>query len=180
MGLQLFAEAYLHSFAYLLSPCLPGSRTPFYPTIYDRAEYMLRVATSLDVNVPAGYKELFDIQDSPPNPSIEILVKIADAAVKVQIDAVKDEVQRFAASKAIPKRSCENVNKIANDFRKIIPTNDTLPLTDVINAGWILFHDKELWENMPHIEVDDRQRILYDLILKSCEVGEFKERVNSQ
>ena len=27
MGLRLFAEAYLHAFAYLLSPCLPGERT---------------------------------------------------------------------------------------------------------------------------------------------------------
>jgi len=179
MGLRLFAEAYLHSFAYLLSPFLPGKRTPSYPTIRDRVEYMLKVAASMGINVPDGYVDLFDIQSLQSDPVTDLLVGITDKVVATQVNAVKDEAWNYADVKAVPTRSSTNIDKIVNDFRMVIPTDGRLPLADVINAGWILFHDKNLWDNMPQVKENDRNRILYDLVLKSCEVGEFMERVDS-
>jgi hypothetical protein len=37
MGLRLFGEAFLHSFAYLLSPSVQGERFPYYPSVPRRA-----------------------------------------------------------------------------------------------------------------------------------------------
>ena len=128
---------------------------------------MLNASPPLGVNVPAGYLDLFATQSSPSSPVTNLLVSIADAVVAAQVDAVRDEAQKFADSKAVPMRSLKNVNEIARDFRMVVPADGMLALSDLINAGWILFHDKRLWENVPQIKANDRNRILYDLILKS-------------
>ncbi len=179
MGLRLFAEAYLHAFAYLLSPCLPGERTPFYPTIRSRVEYMTRSAPALGVNVPAGYVDLFEAQPSPSSPVTNLLVSVSDSVVGAQVDAVTDEAKQFADGKAVPTRLQANIDAIVRDFRMVIPADGKINLTDVVNAGWILLHDPDLWRNIPQIRPEGRTRILYDLVLKSCDVGEFNERIAS-
>lgn len=179
MGLRLFAEAYLHAFAYLLSPCLPGERTPFYPTIQSRVDYMLRSATVLSVAIPAGFRDLFEAQPAPSSPVTNLLVSVSDLVVGAQVDAVTDEAKKFADGKAVPIRSHNNIDAIVRDFRMVIPADGRLNLTDIVNAGWVLLHDPDLWRNIAQIRSEDRTRVLYDLVLKSCDVGEFNERIAS-
>jgi hypothetical protein len=179
MGLRLFAEAYLHAFAYLLSPCVPGERTPLYPTITTRVENMLHAAGPLGVTPPVEYANLFEQQLPPSNPVMKLLASIADVAVKPLVDAVISEARTIADSKGLPVRSPAMIDSIVADLRRVMPADGTASLAELVNAGWILFHDTELWQDIPQIQPEDRPRVLNDLILKSCEVREFNERISA-
>jgi hypothetical protein len=179
MGLRLFAEAYLHAFAYLLSPCLPGERTPFYPSIATRVKYMLNAAPRLGVSPPAGFSDLFEVGPAPPSTVTGLLISIADSAVLPLVDTVVCEARNFADSKGVPMRSADEIKRVLCDWRMVMPTDGTVALADLVNAGWILFHDGDLWKDVPQIRPQDRTRILHDLILKSCEVAEFSERTTA-
>jgi len=91
MGLRLFAEAYLHAFAYLLSPCIPRERTPFYPSIRTRVDYLLRASATIGVDVPTDYADSFDAQPAPSSPVTGLLVNVADVAVDALVDQVCKE-----------------------------------------------------------------------------------------
>jgi hypothetical protein len=107
---------------------------------------------------------------------MKLLVSIADEAVGAVVPNVVPEVTKIADAKHIPKKSDEQVAKIRKDFGMVIPTTGTTALTDVVNAGWECFHDKDLWARVSQIQQEDRSRVLYDLVLKSLEVAEYSER----
>jgi hypothetical protein len=154
MGLRLFAEAYLHAFAYLLSPCIPGERTPFYPSIRTRVEYLLRASSSIGVVVPPGYADLFDSQAALSSPVTRVLVAVADLAVETLVDRACAEAQSLATAKAAPMRSKEKIVEILHDLEMVMPADGTATLTDLLNAGWTLFHDSDLWNDVPQIQPD--------------------------
>lgn len=176
MGLRLFAEAYLHAFAYLLSPCIPGERTPLYPSIQTRVDYLLRASAQIGVTIPSGYADLFDTQPAPSSPVTRVLVAVADLAVEALADQTCTEAQSIADAQAAPKRSTDNIDEILRDLRMVMPADGTAALTDLVNAGWILFHEADFWKDVQQIRPEERNRVLNDLILKSCEVAEFIER----
>lgn len=179
MGLRLFSEAYLHAFAYLLSPCIPGERSPTYPTIKTRVSYLLEAANTLNVTVPTDYADLFDAQMDLTSPIMKLLVDVADSAVSAVVPAVVTEAVQFAESKAVPNKSVANVAAIRQDFQMVIPAAGLTNLTDVINAGWECFHDDDLWSQVSQIPKESRSRVLHDLVLKSFEVSEVCERISA-
>lgn len=179
MGLRLFSEAYLHAFAYLLSPCIPGERSPIYPTIQSRVRYLLDAAQVVAADAPSNYADLFDSQLDPSNPVIKLLVSIADAAVDVVVPQAIDRAVAFADNKSLPKRSRQNVAAICKDLQMVMPAAGNEPLTDIVNAGWHCSHDSALWGEVPQIDHADRPRVLNDLLLKSLEVAEYYERIGT-
>jgi len=77
---------------------------------------------------------------------------------------------------AAPMRLADKVNAVLSDLRMVMPADGTAALTDLVNAGWTLFHDPKLWDDVPQIEPADRIHVLHDLVLKNCDVAEFAER----
>lgn len=179
MGLRLFAEAYLHAFAYLLSPSVPGERSPNYPITRNRVGYLLRGCTSLGVEAPEGYADMFDAQSASANPVTKVLTTAADLVVESLAEEVCAEAQAIADKKAAPRRSTENIEAIICDLKMIIPADGSASLVDLVNAGWKLFIDGDLWKDLPQILPEERESVLQDLILKSCEVMEFTERMRA-
>ena len=179
MGLRLFSEAYLHAFAYLLSPCIPGERSPTYPTIQARVKYLLEAANTLGVTAPLNYADLYDSQADLANPAMNLMVSIADSAVSAVVSLVVSEAMSFADSKSVPKKSITKTAEVRKDFQMMIPSADRTSLTDIVNAGWECFHDEKLWNHVTQIRPEDRSRVLHDLVLKSFEVSEVCERVGS-
>ena len=108
-----------------------------------------------------------------------VLVAVADLAVEALVDQTCTEAQGIASAKAAPTRSTAKIDEILRDLRMVMPADGTAALTDLVNAGWILFHDADLWKDVPQIRPEERNRVLHDLILKSCEVAEFSERTRS-
>ena len=177
MGVRLFAEAYLHAFAYLLSPCLPGERSPVYPTIQTRVAILLQAAIHMGLAPPEGYADLFDSQPEPSSPVVKLLVSIADAAVSVLVPSALQEAIGFADGKGAPRKSVVHVADIGRGYRMVIPAAGKATLADLVNAGWECFHDASLWGDIMQVHQQDRHRVLYDLVLKSLEVSEYSERI---
>lgn len=177
IGLRLFAEAYLHAFAYLVAPGNHGCRDLFYPKIYDRVRYLEKAANALIVKVPDGFGDFFDFEDEPKEPITKILVSAADVASALLIDKLIEKVKELADSKSVPVRSDKQVAAIVNDFRMVVPANGLATMTDILNAGWIAYQDPNLWSDVRQITSADRTRVLHDLILKSFEVAEVHERI---
>jgi hypothetical protein len=178
MGVRIFAEAFLHAFAYLLSPGAAGERAPYYPNIAVRVKYLERAALSLAVNVPTGFVDDFDSDNEPTEPFQKLLVSAADAATASLVDEISTKATSFADSKSLPTRSHEKVRMIADDFKMVVPAAGPATMTDIINAGWLCYHDHALWNNVAKIGQKDHSRVLHDLILKSFEVTEVYERVH--
>jgi hypothetical protein len=178
MGVRIFAEAYLHAFAYLLSPCTPGERALYYPNIAERVNYLQRTANALGVELPADFVDCFDSEDEPTEPIKKLLVSAADMASASLVDAIITEAADFADSKSLPKRSNAQVSKIVTDYRMVVPAVGPATMTDILNAGWSCYHQADLWSEVRQIKSEDRTRILHDLILKSFEVTEVHERVH--
>jgi hypothetical protein len=179
MGLRLFAEAYLHAFAYLLAPSVPGERALFYPNMKDRISYLLIAAKQLGVVVPTGYSDLFDQEEDPTDPGRKILVAVADAACKAHLGDVIQDARTFAHLSKAPMRDVATVTEVVAQFELVIPTKGRVSITDIFNAGWICLHNESLWNNLPQIKQTEKHRILNDLILKSLEVTEFHERIET-
>lgn len=176
MGLRLFAEAYLHAFAYLLSPGTAGQRAPFYPSITTRVAYLEQGSSAYDVEMPLAYADLFESQEARLDPVTQVLVDIADEAIKSLVGQVISKAKDLSDEKSVPMRSRENVEAISRDMRRVMPADGSATLTDLVNAGWSLLHDPTLWSDVPQIRVEDRHWVLHDLVLKSCEVAEYSER----
>ena len=179
MGLRLFAEAYLHAFAYLLSPCLPGERSAAYPTISSRVYCLLTAANTMSISAPPDFANLFDTEMQPSDRVVKLLVSVADEAVSAVVPRVIREAVDFADTKNIPRKSDANVTEIRKDFNMVVPAGGNATLTDLVNAGWECFHDNDLWSHVKQIATEDRNRVLYDLVLKSFEVTEYMERISA-
>jgi len=179
MGLRLFGEAYLHAFAYLLSPSLPGERAVYYPNMKDRVDYLTVASKQMSLTIPSGFGDLFDAEEEPKEASQKLLMSVADTACKKHLPEMISEARTYANTCMAPTRSQSVVANIVEQFDLVIPTKGKVNITDIINAGWICYHNASLWGSVPQIESADKLRILHDLILKSLEVTEFEERISA-
>jgi hypothetical protein len=177
MGIRLFGEAYLHAFAYVLAPGMPGERHLHYPNIIKRVEYLERTAKAYSINIPSGYLAGFDPEDEPTDPNRRLLVSTADIAAASLVDDIVDEAKNFADTKKVPVRDANKSNQICSDFELVIPARAPSTMTDILNAGWECFHRNDLWADIKQIKSTAKMRVLYDLILKSFEVSEVYERI---
>ena len=178
MGLRLFAESYLHAFAYMLAPAIPGSRSFFYPTLKDRVAFMIRAAAKLGVTVPANYADLFGTELDPSGLVEQLLVAIADKSVATQVDNAIHEADDQANAMGIPKRDPANLTSIKESFAMVMPADGYCSLTDTLNAGWECHLDSTIWDTVANIPPEEKQRVLFDLILKTLEVSEFTIRIS--
>ena len=175
MGARLFGESYLHAFAYLLAPGLEQSLN--YPEISRRVRYLLDAAAKLGIASPSDYLGLFQSQPLPANPVAKVFAGIAGTAIESLVQDLVGEIVNFTNTQGLPERSNSEVKRISHDFARIMPCEDGATLTDIINAGWQMYLDSQAWSNIPQLQRVDRVRVLNDLVLKSCEVAEYEERL---
>ncbi len=176
-GLRLFAESYLHAFAYLLSPGVPGEHSIRYPMLKRRVSHLVDAARRMEVIVPPGFDEAGYVTETyPDEPSTRLLVSIADAVSASLTLDMENLVKDYANQKTVPMRDTDKVAQICYDFRKkISPTSNQRSLTDLLNASWICSLDPDLWKDVPQIKPEEKDRVLKDLMLKSMEVSEVYE-----
>lgn len=177
MGLRLFGEAFLHAFAYLLSPSVQGERFPYYPAVPRRAHYLAAQAGRLGVDCPADYVSMFMDPMDITSPTNRLLCEVADDATERLWENVSQEAVSIADAKNLPRRDSIKVGEIVSDFERVVPTNSSHTLTDVINAGWICAKRDDLWKSVPQINKCGHANVLSELVLKSLEIGEFYDRI---
>jgi hypothetical protein len=175
IGLRLFAEAFLHAFKYLISPGIADEpRSGAYPNLPRRVSYLVAAAKVKGVLVPSDFDSGFIAQKEPSEPGMKLFVSAADSVSDSLVPSLIDMAWKFVDDKKVPMRNPDKVSHIGQEFRnKVVPTTISQSFTDLLNAGWVCYMDKDLWNNFPQIMQNDRDRILADLILKSMEVSEI-------
>ncbi|MCA9050638.1 MAG: hypothetical protein KDA89_17995 [Planctomycetaceae bacterium] len=128
---------------------------------------------------PVGEADTQTIGTQLSNPHTKRLVAIADVAVAALAEAVLQMACDTADAAGVSMRVPGKVQSIAADLRKVIPSEGIQSLSDIINGGWLLMLDHDLWRDAVHIKPEHRTRVLNDLILKSCEVSEYSERISA-
>lgn len=187
LGVRLFAESFLHAFAYLLSPGASGQRSLRYPNIARRVSQLVRASKDLGVDVPEDYESIFEKESEPTEPTTALLVSLADTVSASFVQELIALAKEFADTKRSPGRDAEKVKSITESFRAwVVPIKEPSSLVDIVNAGWECNMDQHLWENVPQIrglsEEDtkkNRNRILHDIVLKSMEISEVYERLGN-
>lgn len=188
MGLKMFAEAYLHAFAYLLSPGATVKRPLSYPNIERRVAHLVQAADEWGISVPEKYAAAFAKQDEPDNHTAALFVSIADTVSSSLVKELVDSVATIAKEKEVPSKDPEKVKRIVEGIREsVVPVRESASLIDIMNSGWECNRDETLWRGVPQIEGSseseyqkNRERVLRDIMLKSMEISEVYERLKEQ
>lgn len=178
LGVRLFAESYLHAFAYLIAPGTCGQRSVGYPNIKRRVSHLIDAAKHLDVNVPDDFAASFTPETEPADPATAFLVSIADTVTEACASDLLEKAMQSANSTDAPMRDHSKVSGIVDQFKRwVVPTPESETLPDITCAGWECNLDKELWCLIRQIKPSDWGRVLRDLMFKSMEVSEIHERL---
>ncbi|MFN7967150.1 MAG: hypothetical protein U0V87_15815 [Acidobacteriota bacterium] len=174
-GIRLFGSAFGHAFAYLLSPNVGGStRSPHYPNMKRRAKYVVEASGFYGCEHDQMFVDRFE--DLPEPFSIgsreHLLLTVADQVVQDFVVDARVAASECADSASLPMPNSDEAKRLALLFRtKMIPGSDSLSLEAILNAGWLTYHDDDLWNSRP--EIENRDHLLTEILLKSIEVLEF-------
>jgi hypothetical protein len=181
VGLYVFDQSYLHAFAYLLSPHTAGQRSVLYPNILTRVAKLVDAAAKFrgkvgsGYGVPTNYHTLFENMADVPDKERhkKFLLSLADAASGGLAPDFVDEAQSILSAAKIPLVSSDERNGIREGFKFVVPAAHAQNLSNIVNAAWDVYHDKDFWIDKPQIE--DPRRVLREMVLKSIEVLEIEQ-----
>lgn len=180
LGVRLFAEAFVHAFAYVLAPGAIGPRALNYPNLNRRVDHLCDAAQRFKVETPEGFKKTFEDFDEPAEPIKRLLVSIADDVSASFFTELLNDVEAVTTEKEMPVRTSEGVGEVCQAFEQIVPIVKAHTLTDVLNAGWRCYQREDLWQDIRHAKEAGKANkvgILQELILKSVEILEVEERL---
>jgi hypothetical protein len=174
IGLLLFDTAYLHAFAYLLAPGIPSPRIASYPTLRQRAEYLVGAATDFGIAVPQDYAQEFEDIGSGRSKA-DFLVSLADQVVQEYLLKLRERARDYLDQMHISRVQRADIDPIIDEFTLLAPAALPASLPAIINAGWEIAQQKSVWQEFPRV-AEKRYDVLNDLVVKSAEVLEFRER----
>jgi hypothetical protein len=67
----------------------------------------------------------------------------------------------------------EEKNRVLSRFRFVVPAVGVKSLSNILNAAWEVYHNKEFWAHIPQIQ--NRSRALREVTLKNIEVLEIEQ-----
>lgn len=173
IGIKLFSESFLYSFQYLIAPDFGALRSPNYPSITDRVKYLEHASIFMGSNVPENFTSCFDAHERQlPNKDAFVL-SISDSVTKSMIDILLVEVDSQCSGKDIKLSSDEERDRIVKRFEILRPASDISSLADIVNAGWKIRLDDQLWAKYGFNE-NEKTTVLNDLLYKTIEVLEFE------
>jgi hypothetical protein len=178
LGLLLFEEAYLHAFAYLLAPGIPGPRIPRYPTIRQRAEYLVYLAKQIGVPAPLEYSEMFMPPASSTASPEDFLVALSDDVVRSLLPKLLTSVEGHVGTTGHAATNPKEIDAVIRQFQLLAPPGSPQSLSVIVNAAWRVTADMDAWKDFPRVHAR-RHEVLNELVVKSAQVLEFNERTKS-
>ncbi|OJU26050.1 MAG: hypothetical protein BGN91_15870 [Nitrobacter sp. 62-13] len=172
IGLRLFGESFLYSFIYLISPYI-GDRAPHYPTLAARVNILLEAATRFSVDIPNGFASYFLDPSKKLNSADKFMLDMADAASNALATNLIVAVEAHIASTTMNLPTNAERDRIVKHFCALSPASDVKSLGDIINAGWKIRLDWDLWGDFGFNQTT-KAEILNDLVFKTMEVSEFE------
>ena len=173
MGIRIFAESYLHAFAYLVAPGSGKMRQDKYPKTMTRISNMARAANRYGIVPPKDYTGNYSDELDSTDPDHKLLMSVADYTLTTIVDELIEEAGTIVDRAGVPARDGKLIEEAAKSYRLLVPASGAGSLANVLNAGWIVQGERDLWEDNEEIK-KDRNHILADIVLKSIEVLEFE------
>jgi len=140
---------------------------------------LLQASKILKLSVPQTFNEEFDEADVSSDIQQQILLKIGDKASKELVPDLMEAAKIWCERKDIISRDNNDVNRIFESFKKVIPATGAQSLANIINAAWKIFlDDTNYWAADYPITVEKPEKrieLLGELALKSFEVFEIEK-----
>lgn len=174
VGLKIFNAAFLHAFAYLLSPNA-GPRSASYPNMERRVANLLKAAEAYGIPVSADYGSVFE--DDPASgltESDQFRISVADEALNRLIPTLISSADQIIEAVHLAKVDNSEVMRIQSRFARVVPAEHCKGLPDILNAAWKASEDPDLWKDMPDL-LSLKHRTLKELVLKNIEVFEIEQ-----
>jgi hypothetical protein len=185
LGVYVFGQSFLHSFRYLVAPSLGYRRNLNYPKLHDRAKYMAEYGNKLGLPEITAYADAFSEQDHSLAPNEAFILEVTDEATKNLHDQLPAIVEQYRGKAESFKVGIGDVPAAKQSLLNLVPVVSTKFMTAVVNAAWEIRLDLDEWRILTDVEDvarrrNEKLRILRDLVLKSFEVYEFRERIQKQ
>jgi len=180
-GVRLFGIAYLHAFAYLVTPG-GTTRDANYPSLNVRIANLEKVARHMKFSPPASYSNWFRNDVNRFGVKDQFLVDLADEAATHIADELLNEALDIAHKASVPTCTQSRLDKVKKAFSILTPATGIGDLVSIFTAAWEMYYQKELWRDVVRKEAEDereslRLSILNELVLKSIEIAEYEQRV---
>jgi len=170
VGLYVFGSSYLDCLAYLLSPVFSEGRTCTYPSMRQRAEFLVEATQYLGISVQPRFVDQFDLEKMQNlSDRDRLLLQIADSVVcdlsaKIRIEAFK------LCNNGIGAFGNDNSGTLKESFERNIPGGEANNLRSILVAGWDTFKG----ETFMNSDTDtSRTSSLNELIFKTMEISEL-------
>ena len=177
LGIRYFGASFLHAYAYLLMPSLPGGRSVEYPSASERANAHQKAAERFGVAIPDDYLSLFDDSENPADS--ELNLRVVGRVVEATLDDLIQLVDGIVGGSGLEGYDENKADGIFKRFALGVPVGEAEALVNIVNAGWKFYSDgfsqwrgryQDVWE-----DAGRRERTLSDLMFKSMEISHLKE-----
>ena len=180
VGFYVFGASFCYSFRYLLAPGF--KRSPYYPSIRDRAQFLVDIAKRYNVSGFETYPDAFNEEEIAVSPSDQFILRMADAATRELVELLPNLVEKYCAKAEKFDTGSTEENQIETCLRNLVPAASVRSMAAVVNAAWNIRLSLDQWEILNNIDdCEERRkeklRILSDLVLKSFEVFEYRKRL---
>ena len=182
VGLAMFREAYLYSFAYLLAPGVGAKRPNHYPAEKLRIESLIAAANELGLAVPSTFNGVFSLEESTERMGEEqLLLDLSDSAASELVRDLIAEALHTVSEIGIAEFNQDRIDLILKSFRSLVPAEDPGSIADILIAGWrALLQGDDFWSNSESSKrVSGRSHhVVSELMLKSIDVLEYRVRLS--
>jgi hypothetical protein len=145
-----------------------------------RVRNLMEAANTYQTHVPPEYESRFADFLDPPDGASVFLLELADEALQSVLPNLVALANDIVSAAALEEGGQAAVDEIYNEIRDhIVPARNPVALSDILNAGWMAFHDPNLWKDK-NFDQENRERTLKELLLKSIEILEVNTRLKAQ
>ena len=171
VGLWLFGEAYLFAFTYYLSAFQHvGQRSVEYPTIQQRANYILQASKEYFPEFTDEITGQFtSLCCSGEEPSKTIEANLADTLTESVVNKALTEVKTLLTERGVGRPQGDRIERCVECFSDLMPPESDVSFAEILVAGW-----KTLLEKDKLVDFSDKKEsILNEVVLKSFELLEI-------
>lgn len=172
-GLYIFGTAYLHAYDYLVAPGAAVA-TLDYPSDERRVKTLCDAANAWRIPLDRDFGNRWrPTAPHPEHPQMyDIVAEVVDSIVPDLRNRLFIRMQEVGVT--LPRE--EVTQAVLQSFRRNEPFDGRASAAEIVNAGWrSLLVD----HGLANSEDRDRLRVLNDLMLKSIEVAEYRERTGT-
>lgn len=140
-----------------------------------RIANLVKAAIEYKVKVRSGYEDQFDDFETPDLTSEnEFRLEVADEALDKSIPVLIKQADDVIKAAGIQTSTPQEVKKILERFKLVVPAEGSQTLADILNAAWAAFLNQRFWEDISQIKVK-REKVLKELVLKNIEIFEIEQ-----